>query len=73
MEKDGFAANGYLQHQFSRTNKPDSPTGVQFSTVDLSGELVVSDVERFSKVLSHGLGSAKAFGCGLLMVRRPVF
>jgi CRISPR system Cascade subunit CasE len=42
---------------------------IRFSTVNFSGELVVTDPERFQHVLFNGLGHAKAFGCGLLLVR----
>jgi CRISPR system Cascade subunit CasE len=42
---------------------------IRFSTVNFSGELVVTDPERFQNVLFNGLGHAKAFGCGLLLVR----
>jgi CRISPR system Cascade subunit CasE len=43
---------------------------LQFSTVDLSGELTVTDPDVFTQTLFHGLGGAKAFGCGLLLVQR---
>lgn len=42
---------------------------LRFSTVDLTGELVVTDAERFATTLASGIGRAKAFGCGLLLVR----
>lgn len=42
---------------------------LRFSTVDISGELVVTDGERFARALTQGVGRAKAFGCGLLLVR----
>lgn len=42
---------------------------IRFSTVNFSGELVVDDPARFQQVLFNGLGHAKAFGCGLLLVR----
>lgn len=42
---------------------------IQFSTVDYSGELVVTDLECFQRTLLNGLGHAKAFGCGLMLVR----
>lgn len=42
---------------------------IRFSTVDYSGELVVTDPERFQQTLLNGLGHAKAFGCGLMLVR----
>lgn len=42
---------------------------VRFSTVDFRGELTVTDPERFAATLRTGVGPAKAFGCGLLLVR----
>ncbi len=42
---------------------------LRFSTVDLTGELVVTDAARFATTLASGIGRAKAFGCGLLLVR----
>jgi CRISPR system Cascade subunit CasE len=41
-----------------------------FSTVDFSGELTVLDSVAFSTALQRGIGRAKAFGCGLMLVRR---
>uniref|UniRef100_E6QU42 Type I-E CRISPR-associated protein Cas6/Cse3/CasE n=1 Tax=mine drainage metagenome TaxID=410659 RepID=E6QU42_9ZZZZ len=41
-----------------------------FSTVDFSGELLVTNPELFQQALFDGLGPAKAFGCGLLLVRK---
>lgn len=43
---------------------------IRFSTVDFSGELLVTDPELFQQALFNGLGHAKAFGCGLLLVKR---
>lgn len=40
-----------------------------FSTVDFSGELIVLDPGAFSGSLFDGIGHARAFGCGLLLVR----
>lgn len=54
----------YEQHK----EKPDQM--LRFSTVDLSGQLTVTDPEAFSLGLLNGVGSAKAFGCGLLLIRR---
>ena len=41
-----------------------------FSSVDFTGELQITDIEKFKTTLFNGLGRSKAFGCGLLMVRR---
>lgn len=43
---------------------------IRFSAVDFSGELLVTNPELFQLALFNGLGHAKAFGCGLLLVRR---
>lgn len=59
---------GYRQHAL---NKPGRRDAIQFSSVDYEGLLEVADPGRLIEALSHGLGRAKAFGCGLLLLRRP--
>lgn len=70
-ERLGFVADpetllieGYEQHR----EKPDQM--LKFSTVELTGQLTVRDSNTFRLALLNGVGSAKAFGCGLLLVRR---
>jgi CRISPR system Cascade subunit CasE len=58
--------DAYRQHRFSR--KGSQP--IRISTVDLSGVLEVTDTARARTALLNGIGHAKAFGCGLLLVRR---
>ena len=59
-------AEGYQQHRLSRgKGKP-----IRFSTLDLSGRLEVTNTEKFLSIACNGLGPAKAFGCGLLLLRR---
>lgn len=41
-----------------------------FSSVDFLGDLKITDVEKFTKALFGGIGRAKAFGCGLMLVKR---
>lgn len=55
--------DGYLQQRADKK-------GIRFSTVDFSGLLEVVDPERFAKSLINGIGKAKAFGCGLMLIRR---
>jgi len=45
-------------------------TPVQITTVDIHGRLTVTDSTAFRKILFEGLGPAKGFGCGLMLVRR---
>lgn len=60
-------AESYHQHGFY---KGDQKQGVKISTVDFSGVLKVTDYGAFKKILFGGLGPAKGFGCGLLLIRR---
>lgn len=53
-------------YQQNRAGKRD----IRFSTVDFSGELLVTNPGLFQQALFNGLGHAKAFGCGLLLVKR---
>ena len=43
---------------------------IELSILDFEGNLIVTDPAKFSKALYEGIGPAKAFGCGLLLVRR---
>ena len=59
--------DGYQRHESLAKKQRQA---VKYSTVDFQGVLTVGDPERFKKVLFQGLGKSKAFGCGLLLVRR---
>jgi CRISPR system Cascade subunit CasE len=55
----------YQQHSFYGKGGK-----ISFSTLDFSGILTVVDIETFIAALYQGIGPAKGFGCGLMMVRR---
>lgn len=42
----------------------------QFGILDLTGIIGVTDPETFRACLALGFGRAKAFGCGLMLIRR---
>lgn len=42
----------------------------EYSSVDIEGSLEVTDAANFKDVLVRGIGKAKGFGCGLMLVRR---
>jgi CRISPR system Cascade subunit CasE len=42
----------------------------QFGVLDLSGRLTVTDSAAFVQKVTKGFGRAKAFGCGLMLIRR---
>jgi CRISPR system Cascade subunit CasE len=62
-DEEGLSVDGYAQHR----GKQDQ---IRFSTVDFSGEITVTDPGALAETLVLGIGHAKAFGCGLLLVRR---
>lgn len=59
--------DAYQQHRFRRRAGEKMFT---YSSVDFSGCLQVTDPERFTRALAAGLGKSKAFGCGMLMIKR---
>lgn len=67
-EKSGrlkFQAESYRWHALPRKGK-----AAGFSSVDFDGEIEVLDPNKFIPALFNGIGPAKAFGCGLMLVRR---
>ncbi len=72
-EKNGFTfapgevtVDGYAQ---LRLNKERGTAPIRLSTIEFGGLLTVTDPERFQAALASGIGPAKGFGCGLLLVR----
>ncbi len=57
-------------HQYHKIKKPGDSNLRQFTSLDLDGVLVVEDPAALQNALFNGLGRSKAFGCGLLLVRR---
>lgn len=57
--------SGYLQHRLVHRGRR-----IQFSSVDYEGLVEVLDPAALAGALRDGIGRAKAFGCGLLLVRR---
>lgn len=64
LDEGQLRADAYAQHRIKES--------VRFTSIDFSGELVVTDPVRLRAALFSGIGHAKAFGCGLLLVRRLV-
>lgn len=62
VDVESLRVEGYEQHRGKAGN-------VRFSTVDFSGQLKVRDPGALQRALLGGIGHAKAFGCGLLLVR----
>ena len=64
-EKEQLNITGYTQHRFEGQGK-----SIRLSTLDFDGVLRVTDPTLFQKIVLQGLGPAKGFGCGLMLVRR---
>jgi CRISPR system Cascade subunit CasE len=60
-----FQAVGYQWHSLPKKGRTAG-----FSSVDFEGEVEVIDPTSFIETLFTGIGPAKAFGCGLMLVRR---
>lgn len=60
-----FQAVGYRWHAL-----PKKGRSAGFSSVDFDGEVEVTDNDLFVNALFTGIGPAKGFGCGLMLVRR---
>jgi CRISPR system Cascade subunit CasE len=60
--------SAYQWHSLSAKGGKGDKSG--FSSVDFTGELQITDMSKFKEALFTGIGRSKAFGCGLLMVRR---
>jgi CRISPR system Cascade subunit CasE len=48
----------------------DRKGAMRIGVLDFDGTLVVEDPARFLDAVGQGFGRAKAFGCGLMMIRR---
>lgn len=70
-ERSGFtlldtSVDAYRQQQLRREN---SWQLIQFSSVDYTGMLTVTDPGLFLQRLSQGYGKSRAFGCGLMLIK----
>jgi len=65
FELDAVQADSYQQHRFTRKGRD-----IRYSSLDFQGTLTVVDPIKLIYALKNGIGPAKAFGCGLMLVRR---
>jgi CRISPR system Cascade subunit CasE len=71
-ERCGFAleellVDGYFQHRFHKRGQKEA---IRISTLDYQGILRITDMAAFERALYQGIGPAKGFGCGMLLIRR---
>ncbi len=72
--KTGFAVrasevtiDGYRQHRIRRNGAAST---MSFSSLDFDGVLEISDPAALLAGIGRGFGAAKAYGCGLMLIRR---
>lgn len=66
-ETSGLRIDGYQQVRIPRG---PGRSAISFSVLEFEGLLTVNDPARFLAGLASGFGAAKAFGCGLMLIRR---
>lgn len=70
--QNGFSLDAYNlknKRNYKSYKKGNTPSITHYG-VDVEGKLVIQDKNKFMEALYHGIGSAKAFGFGLLTVMR---
>jgi CRISPR system Cascade subunit CasE len=61
------SATGYAQVRIPR---PKREKTIEFSEIEYAGAFTVADPDKLKAALFNGIGKAKAYGCGLMLVRR---
>jgi CRISPR system Cascade subunit CasE len=69
-ERSGFAVEQLSCLAYETLRIPHGKNPIRIGVVDLEGTLTVSNPELFLGQLANGFGRAKAYGCGLMMLRR---
>lgn len=69
-DKYGFTLETVQATGYRWNALPEKGRNAGFSSLDYEGLLTVTDSERLLLALKHGIGPAKAFGCGLMLIRR---
>ena len=71
-ENNGFSVGEFFveNHTFHKVRKPKDANTRQFTSLDFQGQLIVNAPDQFLRAMKNGLGRSKAFGCGLMLVKR---
>jgi CRISPR system Cascade subunit CasE len=68
--RHGFSIERAIADRYVILRPPHRGAKMRLATLDFEGVLRVTDQEQFKDALTGGLGRAKAYGCGLLLIRR---
>ena len=59
------------QYESIQIGRGSSAAPIRVSVLRFNGLLEVTDPARFLEAIAFGFGRARAFGCGLMLIRRP--
>jgi CRISPR system Cascade subunit CasE len=65
VQMESVLTSGYTQHRLRSKGR-----NIEFSSLDYIGMAQVADPQRLAVALLQGVGHARSFGCGLLLVKR---
>jgi len=65
MREDSLLTSGYTQHRLRHKGQR-----IEFSSLDYQGVAQVRDSRLLTAALTSGVGRARGFGCGLLLIKR---
>lgn len=69
-ERHGFALEHASADRYCILSPPHHGEKMRLAALDFEGILKVTDPLLFTQMLAQGLGRAKAYGCGLMLIRR---
>lgn len=70
FEIEHVICDGYKQHVLPKKKGGGAKSAMKFSTIDFQGRIKITDPELFLTRVQKGMGSAKAYGCGLMLLKR---
>ena len=72
-EQHGFSVKQFevgIDNDREYSVKPPGKQAFTLRTLDFEGNLKIVDADQFKNALFNGIGSAKALGCGMMMIKR---
>lgn len=69
-ERHGFDLKRVHSDRYSILRPPHGPRPMRIATLDFDGILRVTDPAAFLAAVARGFGRAKAYGCGMMLLRR---
>ena len=72
MEHHGFSFNHseVTVHSYQRKRAWKKQHSITYYSVDIEGILTVVDIDKFKNMLFNGIGKERAFGCGLMLIKK---